>query len=89
MGIEEGARASVAIVERGTCNFLNKTLRAQAVNASGLLIANSKDILDESEIQAMACPGEFSGLCANITVSSRPPIANDALGRSDNALHIS
>jgi hypothetical protein len=88
VGIEEGARASVAIVERGTCNFLNKTLMAQAVNASGLLIANSKDILDDSEIQAMACPGEFSGLCANITVRSRHPIAHGALGRSESALHL-
>lgn len=57
------------MIERGVCNFLNKTIKAQSANVASVIIANSHGLLDDSEIQAMACPTEFTGVCENIAVS--------------------
>ena len=32
---------TIIVADRGTCNFLNKTLHAEAANASGILVGNT------------------------------------------------
>lgn len=66
---------SILVADRGHCNFLNKTHRASAAAAAGLIVGNmagqqNASSGEEEELTLMGCPEGLDAVCANVTIPS-------------------
>ena len=66
------AAGSAVVADRGTCNFLNKTVRASAAGAASLIVGNVPGAVGDAaggeELPLMGCPDGMDGLCLNVSI---------------------
>ena len=66
------AAGSAVVADRGTCNFLNKTVRASAAGAASLIVGNvagaGGDAAGVEELPLMGCPDGMDDVCLNVSI---------------------